>query len=450
MAELDHDGHAPGDDLFWNDSWDGYPAARNRITEFIKDKKIRNAVILTGDWHSTFANDIKENYENPRAKTVAAEFVTPSMSSNGDAEVYGPYYGPMITFNPHIRFFDGDRRGLFEGEAEALGARGRLADRRPRGRPERAGADPAHVRGRVRPAGHRAGLVDIRHGLPPARALRPAGLRPHPRHDDLRRPGQLRRRRRDRRRRRHAPDRHVPRRGRQPHRHRRRLLRRRCRRRSSARRSRAAATACCSPPRRACAMGDGPNDAGPLAPPPDPRPARRACAAWAPTTSTSTRCTSGTARRRSRRRSTRSTTSCDSGKVRYIGCSNYAGWQLMKALGISERRGYQRFVIAADLLLAAGARRRVRARARRRSTRASASSSGARSPAACCRASTAAAQDGPEGSRHLTDWNEPPVRDEDQLYDIVDVLVEIAEAHGVSAAQVALAWLLGPPGRHVA
>ena len=25
MAELDHDGHAPGDDLFWNDSWDGYP-----------------------------------------------------------------------------------------------------------------------------------------------------------------------------------------------------------------------------------------------------------------------------------------------------------------------------------------------------------------------------------------------------------------------------------------
>src|SRR5213079_2836199 len=32
------------------------------------------------------------------------------------------------------------------------------------------------------------------------------------------------------------------------------------------------------------------------------------------------------------------------GKVRYIGCSNYAGWQLMKALGISERLGLQRFV----------------------------------------------------------------------------------------------------------
>ena len=32
------------------------------------------------------------------------------------------------------------------------------------------------------------------------------------------------------------------------------------------------------------------------------------------------------------------------GKVRYIGCSNYAGWQLLKALGISERLHLQRFV----------------------------------------------------------------------------------------------------------
>ena len=55
-------------------------------------------------------------------------------------------------------------------------------------------------------------------------------------------------------------------------------------------------------------------------------------------------------------------------------------------------------------------------------------------------------QEGPEGSRHLTDWDEPPVRDEEATYDVVDVLVEIAEGRGVSAAQVALAWLLGRPG----
>ena len=51
----------------------------------------------------------------------------------------------------------------------------------------------------------------------------------------------------------------------------------------------------------------------------------------------------------------------------------------------------------------------------------------------------------PEGSRHLTDWNEPPIHDEDALYDIVDELVAIGESRSVSAAQVALAWLLDRP-----
>jgi aryl-alcohol dehydrogenase-like predicted oxidoreductase len=54
--------------------------------------------------------------------------------------------------------------------------------------------------------------------------------------------------------------------------------------------------------------------------------------------------------------------------------------------------------------------------------------------------------EGPTGARQLTEWDEPPVRDQEQLYDIVDALVEIGEAHGVSAAQVALAWLLARPG----
>ena len=134
-----------------------------------------------------------------------------------------------------------------------------------------------------------------------------------------------------------------------------------------------------------------------------------------------------------------------SGKVRYIGCSNYSGWHLMKALAISERRNYVRYVsqqiyyslqardaeyelvpitldqglgilvwspLAGGLL--SGKYRRGK-------------------PA-------------PEGSRHLTDWNEPPVHNEEQLYDIVEALVEMAQAHNASAAQVALAYVLGRPG----
>jgi aryl-alcohol dehydrogenase-like predicted oxidoreductase len=52
----------------------------------------------------------------------------------------------------------------------------------------------------------------------------------------------------------------------------------------------------------------------------------------------------------------------------------------------------------------------------------------------------------PEGSRHLTDWGEPPVRDQDALFDVVDALVDVAKGRGVTPAQVALAWLLERPG----
>jgi aryl-alcohol dehydrogenase-like predicted oxidoreductase len=133
-----------------------------------------------------------------------------------------------------------------------------------------------------------------------------------------------------------------------------------------------------------------------------------------------------------------------SGKVRYIGCSNYAGWHLMKALGISERRGYQRFVSqqiyyslqsrdAEYELVPAGLDQGVGILVW--------------SPLAggLLSGKYRRGQDMPEGSRHLTDWNEPPVHDEEQVYDIVDALVEIAEAHDASPAQVALAWTLGRP-----
>jgi aryl-alcohol dehydrogenase-like predicted oxidoreductase len=134
-----------------------------------------------------------------------------------------------------------------------------------------------------------------------------------------------------------------------------------------------------------------------------------------------------------------------SGKVRYVGCSNYAGWQLMKALGISERRSLQRF----------GSQQiyySLQARDAEYELVPVAIDQGVGilvwSPLAGGLLSGKYRRDrpGPEGSRQLTDWNEPPVRDEERLYDVIDALVEIGERHEVSAAQVALAWLLERPG----
>jgi alkaline phosphatase D len=117
MARLDHDG--PAGDLLWHDAWDGFPAARRRITEHLATARVDNPVVITGDWHSTFVNDIHRDFDAPDSPVVATEFVGTSISSNGDGEVYGPYYGPMIPFNPHIRFFDGDRRGYVRCTVDA-------------------------------------------------------------------------------------------------------------------------------------------------------------------------------------------------------------------------------------------------------------------------------------------------------------------------------------------
>ena len=132
------------------------------------------------------------------------------------------------------------------------------------------------------------------------------------------------------------------------------------------------------------------------------------------------------------------------GKVRYIGCSNYAAWQLVKALGISDRLHLQRFV-SQQIYYS------LQAREAEYELVPASLDQGLGvlvwSPLAGGLLSGKYRRDTqPHEGRHLTDWGEPPVRDEEQVYDIVDALVEIGEAHGVSAARVALAYTLGKPG----
>ena len=55
--------------------------------------------------------ELKLDFDDPRSPVVASEFVGTSITTNGDGLVYGPYYEPMVPFNPSIQFFDGDRRG---------------------------------------------------------------------------------------------------------------------------------------------------------------------------------------------------------------------------------------------------------------------------------------------------------------------------------------------------
>ncbi len=134
-----------------------------------------------------------------------------------------------------------------------------------------------------------------------------------------------------------------------------------------------------------------------------------------------------------------------SGKVRYVGASNFAGWQVMKALGIARASGLPAFV-SQQIYLS------LQERSAEYEIVPSALDQGLGlliwSPLAggLLSGKYRRGQPPPEGSRQAGDSDEPPVYDEDKLYDTIEVLVQIAEGHGVSAAQVALAWLLARPG----
>jgi len=133
-----------------------------------------------------------------------------------------------------------------------------------------------------------------------------------------------------------------------------------------------------------------------------------------------------------------------SGKVRYIGCSNWSGWHMMKGMEVARRDGripfvseqihytlqareaeYELIPVALDQKLGVLVW----------------------SPLAGGLLSGKYRRDNktPEGTRQMAGWKEPPVRDENALWSIVDELVAIGKAHRVSAAQIALAWLLGRP-----
>jgi alkaline phosphatase D len=113
IAELEHTLPGYPDEWYWNDAWDGYPLARKRMLEAVVESGVRNPVFLTGDWHSTFANNLKVDFKDPLSPVVAAELVTPAITTGGDGTPYGPYYAPMIPFNPHIKYYEGDKRGYF-------------------------------------------------------------------------------------------------------------------------------------------------------------------------------------------------------------------------------------------------------------------------------------------------------------------------------------------------
>jgi alkaline phosphatase D len=113
MAELELQ---PGPGLaYGSDGWDGYAADRARILRFLEGRRPSNPVVLGGDMHSFWVNDLKLNNHQPGAAVLASEFVGTSISSSGPLyEQYRAY----LPDNPHVHFFESRWRGYLRCEVD--------------------------------------------------------------------------------------------------------------------------------------------------------------------------------------------------------------------------------------------------------------------------------------------------------------------------------------------
>jgi alkaline phosphatase D len=93
------------------DAWDGYATARTRLLRFIDREDISNPVVLAGDIHSTWMNNLVVDPTDPHARTVASEFVSTSISSNFSAESDRLIKAHLSSWNPRTRYYEGSRRG---------------------------------------------------------------------------------------------------------------------------------------------------------------------------------------------------------------------------------------------------------------------------------------------------------------------------------------------------
>ena len=126
------------------------------------------------------------------------------------------------------------------------------------------------------------------------------------------------------------------------------------------------------------------------------------------------------------------------GKVRYIGCSNLAAWQLMKALAVSREQRLERFRCTQSYYSLAG-------RELEREMIPLLEDQGLGllvwSPLAGGFLSGKFTRDGGDASARRSKFDFPPVNKE-RAFDVLDVLKDLAPKHGASIAQLALAWIL--------
>lgn len=95
------------------DQWSGYPVARDRLLNEVAKRAPNRTVVLTGDIHTSWVNELRSDFSRPDKPVVAAEFVGTSISSGGNGGAVTPQrLDAMKGENPHLKWHE-NRRGYF-------------------------------------------------------------------------------------------------------------------------------------------------------------------------------------------------------------------------------------------------------------------------------------------------------------------------------------------------
>jgi alkaline phosphatase D len=106
----------PGDPPAYSmDQWPGYAYERMKLVEFLADRRVPNPVVLTGDIHSSWVNDLRVDDRRPESAVVATEFVGTSITSGGNGPAEVKELDALLAANPGVKFHD-RRRGYVRCE----------------------------------------------------------------------------------------------------------------------------------------------------------------------------------------------------------------------------------------------------------------------------------------------------------------------------------------------
>ena len=92
---------------FWNDGWDGYPAARARMIASMRKNGLANPVLVGGDVHQNWVGHVKADYAAPKSPAIGVEFCGTSISARSD----GGQVKSQLAKNPHFIYADAEHRG---------------------------------------------------------------------------------------------------------------------------------------------------------------------------------------------------------------------------------------------------------------------------------------------------------------------------------------------------